>query len=66
MIHEYKGFQVKPQTNMPAHYIIVTSGKGGKIPNIMQGLFTSVGIAKNTIDHYLASKTKESPNEAVS
>jgi hypothetical protein len=54
----YKGFQIKPHKEFPATCIIVTDGKGGKIPNVLSGLFTSTGIAQNQIDSYLDQKEK--------
>jgi hypothetical protein len=52
----YKGFQIKPHKLMPSSYIVVTDGKGGKIPVVLDTMFTSTGIAKETIDFYLAEK----------
>lgn len=53
---EYKGYQIKPHREIPTMYIVVTSGKGGKIPNMLEGGFTSPTYAKETIDVYLGSK----------
>ena len=50
MIVEYKGYQIKPSPLSPKSCIIVTSGRGGKIPDVMNGMFTSIGIAKSIID----------------
>lgn len=57
-IIEYKGYQVKPAKNMPSHLTIVTAGRGGKIPNVLDGMFTSHAIARKSIDAYLESKEK--------
>ncbi len=54
----YKGFQIKAHKEYPASCIIVTDGKGGKIPNVLSGLFTSAGVAKNQIDSYLDQKER--------
>lgn len=62
MIIEYNGYQIKPHKSFPSHHIIVTSGKGGKIPDIMSGMFTSAGIAKTIVDAYLSSKVKDTGN----
>lgn len=59
MIYEYKGYQIKPHKEVPTNYIIVTAGKGGKIPDVMEGLFTTRSIAMDVIDKYLASKVKK-------
>lgn len=66
MIRIYNGYQIKPHKEIPTCYIVVTDGKGGKIPDILTGLFTSVGIAKDKIDKYLDSKVKVKDAEAVS
>lgn len=55
-IEVYKGYEVKPDSVNPTSYIIVTAGKGGKIPNVMNGLFTSRGYARTIIDNYLGMK----------
>ena len=52
----YKGYQIKPHNLHPMSYIVVTDGKGGKIPAILDSMFTSTGIAKATIDDYLSVK----------
>lgn len=59
MIRHYQGYDIKPHREIPTSYIVVTSGKGGKIPNVLDGLFTTPDYAKATIDKYLASKVKE-------
>jgi hypothetical protein len=58
-IVEYQGYQIKPHREVPTNYIVVTAGKGGKIPNVLDGLFTTPAYAKHAIDNYLASKVKE-------
>lgn len=55
-IKEYKGYQVKPHPQMNSHYVVVTAGRGGKIPNYLEGMFTSPAIAHSRIDTYLDSK----------
>ena len=59
MIQIYKGFQVKPHKQYPNNYVVVTDGKGGKIPNVLDTMFTSRGIAKEEIDRYLGNKVKD-------
>lgn len=56
MIREHRGYDIKPHKEHPFSYIIVTSGKGGKIPDVLSGLFTSPTIAITEIDKYLLSK----------
>lgn len=55
---DYRGYQIKPQKEIPSSYVIVTSGRGGKVPNVMTGLFTSVTWCKNVIDTYLARNSE--------
>jgi hypothetical protein len=59
----YKGYQIKPHKQLPSHLIVVTDGKGGKIPDVLSGMFTSYNVAKQLIDEYLVGKNKDA--EAV-
>lgn len=59
MIQVYEGYEIKPHREVPTSYIVVTAGKGGKIPNILGGLYTTPTYAKEAIDKYLKTKTKE-------
>lgn len=63
-IRIHNGYEVKPHKEHPASYIVVTAGKGGKIPNVLGGMFTSPTIAMAEIDRYLASKPAKEPKEA--
>jgi hypothetical protein len=63
-IVHYEGYDIKPHKEVPTNYIVVTSGKGGKIPDILSGLFTTRAYAKAAIDAYLASKPKKVVDEA--
>ena len=56
-IIQYKGYDIKAHSVLPTSYIIVTSGKGGKIPAILEGMFTHPTICKGMIDAYLVTKT---------
>jgi hypothetical protein len=56
MVSIYKGYQIKTVENLPRCFTIVTDGRGGKIPNVLQGVYTSVGRAQQQIDTYLISK----------
>jgi hypothetical protein len=60
----YRGFQIKSSPQFPSSYICVTDGKGGKIPDVLGGLFTSAGIIKQKIDQYLT--VKETDNAKTS
>lgn len=66
MIHTYRGYLIKPHKEFPTSVVIATEGKGGKIPDILQGLFTSLGTAKVEIDKYLATKIKVTSNDQES
>lgn len=53
----YKGYYIK-KSSVPRSFNIVTEGQGGRIPNVMRGEFTSVGVAKNLIDNYLDKRAR--------
>lgn len=55
---EYKGYLITPAQGAAKCYSIATAGQGGKIPQVMTGLFTSTGIAKQVVDMYIALKQK--------
>jgi hypothetical protein len=55
----YNGFQIKPVTETPTLSLIVTDGKGGKIPNILSGYYTTKQYAKEAIDLYVNQKAKK-------
>lgn len=59
---EYNGYQVKPYKEIPCHYVVATAGRGGKIPDVLSGMFTSKYLAKKAIDSYLLSKPKKEIN----
>lgn len=63
MIHEYRGFLIKPHNGSPTLYVVSTAGKGGKIPAVLEGLFTSVGIVKSLIDKYEQNKPAKKDKE---
>ena len=58
----YKGYQIKPDKAFPSSLVVATEGQGGKIPTVLEGLFTSYNVAKTSIDNYLEVKVKK--NEA--
>lgn len=53
---EYKGYEVRPHLNNPRALIIVSPGRGGKIPKVLEGVFTDRGAAYRAIDAYLNIK----------
>lgn len=52
----YRGYQIKPSPNHPNSLIVVTDGKGGKIPSVLEGMYTHSNVAKRDIDVYLDNK----------
>lgn len=56
---EYKGYLINPSTTGAKCYSISTAGRGGKIPDLMQGVFTAKHVAMQLIDSYLESKEKK-------
>lgn len=54
----YKGYIISPASSGAKCYSIATEGRGGKIPDIMGGVFTSRGVAMQLIDAYVESKQK--------
>jgi hypothetical protein len=62
-VTEYKGYQIKPYREVPSCVVIVTAGQGGKIPDILSGVFTTRSTAMKEIDKYLDNKpVKEETN----
>ena len=49
----HKDYYIKPSTLNPKSYIVVTTGRGGKIPDVLSGMFTSISYAKYVIDTYI-------------
>lgn len=67
MITIYKGFQIKPHPHNPMSLVVAVDGKGGKIPAVLEGLFTSHAYAKRVIDTYVESRpNKEKVNGSKS
>ena len=52
----YKGYIVKSDKNFPSLLTVSTVGRGGKIPAVLEGLFTSFGDVKQVIDTYTEGK----------
>ena len=51
----YKGYIL---TQTPFGVTVALSGQGGKIPNVMSGLFTSYSTIHGVIDRYLETQGK--------
>lgn len=58
----YKNYIIKPDKAFPSSLVVATEGQGGKIPAVLEGLFTSYLVAKTSIDTYLETKVRK--NEA--
>ena len=52
----YKGYIVKSDKNFPSLLTVAIVGRGGKIPAVLEGLFTSFGDVKQVIDTYTEGK----------
>ena len=52
----YKGYIVKSDKNFPSLLTVAAVGRGGKIPAVLEGLFTSFGDVKQVIDTYTEGK----------
>lgn len=55
----YEGYQIKPHKEVPTCYVVAVDGKGGSIPAMLDGLYTTPTQAAESIDRYLASKVKK-------
>ena len=49
---EYQGYIIKSFPKSPNLKIIVTAGRGGKIPNALAGTYTSEKVCMGLIDEY--------------
>lgn len=58
MIHAYRGYYIQPHKVHPRMFVVVTEGRGGKIPNSLSSMFTSLGVAQERIDYYLNTRPK--------
>lgn len=55
----YQGFIISTVPASPTLLKVATAGQGGKIPKVLEGMFTSHAAVQEIIDHYLASKSDE-------
>lgn len=60
----HKGYYIKKHTHYPNMYLVVTEGRGGKIPDILNTAFTKPIYAQEAIDIYLDTKTKKEEKSA--
>ncbi|GAF77756.1 unnamed protein product [marine sediment metagenome] len=52
----HNGYIIKMYNKSPSLKVIVTEGKGGKIPNDLTGMYTTDKLAMVDIDKYLDKK----------
>lgn len=52
----YKGFLITSAPTSPSLYRVATEGQGGKIPNVLGGLFTSKDVIVQLIDMYVETQ----------
>lgn len=53
---EHKGYYITPDKVNPICYVVSTVGKGGKIPDCLNGMFTTKLYAIEEIDRYLGNR----------
>lgn len=56
---KYQDYVIRPNKTYPSSVEIYFPGKGGRLPDVLTGLFTSVGVAKEMIDRYLHNRHKK-------
>ena len=57
----YRGYIIKADPRSPTLVRVATEGQGGKIPAVLEGLYTHPADVKVLIDNYL-DNVKEKPN----
>lgn len=60
----YRGYLIGHSKSNPKCFTVATEGRGGKIPNKLDGMFTHIGFVKNLIDMYVDSKPKKEIKDA--
>lgn len=62
----HKGYLIQTDKAFPSVYRVAIEGQGGRIPNILSGVFTSPSVAMELIDAYTAQKETSNARKAVS
>lgn len=57
----YRGYIISADQRSPTLVRVATEGQGGKIPAVLEGLYTHPSDVKNLIDNYL-DNVKGKPN----
>ena len=52
----YKGYIISADAVSPNLYRVATEGRGGKIPNTLQGCFTHLEVVTSLIDGHLEAQ----------
>lgn len=55
----YRGYLITPDDAFPNLYTVATEGRGGKIPNVLSGRFTTVSWIKQVIDLYVDAQVEK-------
>ena len=61
---KHKGYLINPSKASPNLYTIAVEGRGGKIPAILEGQYTTRQLAMLDIDKYLDFKERNSAKES--
>lgn len=61
---KYKGYLINPSKQVPNLFYVATEGRGGKIPDMLSGLYTTKVLAVSDIDRYLNMKGKTDAKES--
>lgn len=56
---KYRGYIIAPVPHSPTLVKVAVEGQGGKVPNILVGMFTSTTAVMELIDKYLAEKESQ-------
>lgn len=51
-MNEYKGYLITTNPSFPTLVRVSVAGRGGKIPKVLDGNFTSHSVVKSLIDAY--------------
>ena len=64
----YKGFIIKTNPLSPTMFTVAVEGRGGKIPKVLEGSFTSFKVVSDIIDKYSDTRkgSVKNDNEANS
>ena len=60
----YRGYIISSDPISPTLYSVATEGRGGRIPSVLEGRFTSAQWVKNQIDAYLANQEEKTRGKA--